>query len=79
MRSPRYFEPLLACQLEETAELSTKVPELPNDARRVRAGFLRFLLLGGDDQALMHACGVHIGGSVPPQRSMEASIANPHT
>ena len=46
------------------AELGDQVPETPSDALTVRAAFLRFLLLGGDEQAPVHERGTQLRGAV---------------
>jgi hypothetical protein len=38
-------------------------PEAPTDGNRVRPGFLRFLALGGDENAPVHEKGVHLSGA----------------
>lgn len=71
-QSLREFLPLLsgeerllqACQQGAEARLGTQVPDGPNDALRVRAPFLRFLLLGGDKHAPVHERGVRLRGAV---------------
>lgn len=70
-RSLRDFQPLLqaeqrllrACRLGERLVLCATVPEVPDEALRIRAAFLRFLLLGGDDQAPVHEHGVQLAGA----------------
>lgn len=54
---------LEACRLGETSDLGKAVPEKPTSENSVRAGFLRFLLLGGDDQAPVHEQGVRLTGA----------------
>lgn len=71
-RSLRDFQPLLrgeesllqACRQGTVARLGTQVPEAPSDELRVRAPFLRFLLLGGDEQAPVHEHGVQLAGAL---------------
>lgn len=74
-RSLLEFHPLLpgeerlmqACQQGEVAELGDQLPDTcrePDDALRVRAPFLRFLLLGGDDRAPVHEHGVQLVGAI---------------
>jgi hypothetical protein len=45
---------LRACRLGDVAKLGDAVPEAADDSCRVRAEFLRFLLLGGDARAPVH-------------------------
>lgn len=54
---------LRAACLGEVAALGTTAPSTPSDANRVRARFLRFLLLGGDVQAPLHEGGVRLCGA----------------
>jgi hypothetical protein len=54
---------LEACQKGVVAVLGTEVPESATDALRVRAAFLRFLLLGGSKQAPVHERGVRLLGA----------------
>src|SRR6218665_2537474 len=54
---------LLACRQGEVAVLGTSVPEAPLATLRIRAAFLRFLLLGGDSQAPVHERGVQLVGA----------------
>lgn len=70
-RSLADFLPLLpaeeklreAAQRGETCKLGDTVPTTPDDTTRIRADFLRFLLLGGDEQAPVHEQGVLLGGA----------------
>lgn len=65
------FEPLMlgemqlldACSRGIPARLSDDTPELATNEKRVRAAFLRFLLLGGDEQAPLHERGVSLQGA----------------
>ena len=50
------------CRVGEMARLAEQRPEVPDPTNRVRASFLRFLLLGGDEQAPVHERGVRISG-----------------
>lgn len=52
-----------ACRKGEVAKLGEVTPEAVSDAVRVRAAFLRFLLLGGDGRAPVHEGGVHLRGA----------------
>ena len=52
-----------ACEKGRLAKLGDKVPESPTEENCVRAEFLRFLLLGGDEQAPVHECGVQLQGA----------------
>lgn len=71
-RSLNEFLPLLpgekrllhACRQGDVAKLGTLVPDVPQDELRVRAAFLRFLLLGGDELAPIHERGVRLAGAV---------------
>jgi len=71
-RSLHEFQPLLpgeahllqACQQGRIAKLGDQVPETPSDALTVRATFLRFLLLGGDEKAPVHERGTQLQGAV---------------
>lgn len=54
---------LAACRQGEFANVSDKRPEAANDNNTVRAAFLRFLALGGDEQAPVHEHGVQLKGA----------------
>lgn len=54
---------LEACRVGKPALLGAEMPNSPTDASRVRAEFLRFLLLGGDEQAPVHERGVQLQGA----------------
>lgn len=54
---------LEACRQGEFADVSDKRPEAANDNNTVRADFLRFLALGGDEQAPLHEHGVELEGA----------------
>lgn len=54
---------LSACRSGTLANLGTTTPDLVNDSIRVRAAFLRFLLLGGDEKAPVHERGVQLCGA----------------
>ncbi len=59
-------EKLLACaRAGEPAEFGDTVPETEDEKkdRTIRAGFVRFLALGGDDDAPVHEQGVQIQGA----------------
>lgn len=70
-RTLEEFEPLgpgeqlllEACRTGEVATLGTATPTEVTDAQRVRAPFLRFLLLGGDERAPLHEHGVRLRGA----------------
>ncbi len=70
-RSLSDFEPLLPAERKlleatargEVAEISDERPEKAAQENIVRAGFLRFLLLGGDEQAPVHERGVKLQGA----------------
>lgn len=53
---------ILACSRGEWCHLGTEVPETATSANRVRAGLIRFLLLGGGDENPVHEAGVMIAG-----------------
>ena len=50
------------CRVGEVAQVAEKRPEAPDATNRIRASFLRFLLLGGDEQAPVHERGVWLSG-----------------
>ena len=54
---------LEACQQGTVANISAERPEAANDDNIVRAAFLRFLALGGDEQAPVHEHGVQLVGA----------------
>lgn len=70
-RSLKDFEPLWpaeqtlleACRTGEWAEIAEERPEAETDQNRVRAGFVRFLALGGDARAPVHEHGVQLEGA----------------
>jgi len=51
-----------ACRSGETADISEQRPERPGVLNTVRASFLRFLALGGDEHAPVHENGVSLQG-----------------
>lgn len=55
---------LLACRLGEVATLGNKLPDASSHEPLIRAAFLRFLLLGGDEQAPVHEHGVNLRGAI---------------
>lgn len=65
------FEPLRpgelhllnACKKGEIAKLGDETPESSTDEKSVRAAFVRFLLLGGDEHAPVHERGVRLRGA----------------
>ena len=65
------FEPLQpaektlldACERGEVAHIADSRPEAAHENNTVRAGFLRFLALGGDGQAPVHERGVRLQGA----------------
>lgn len=69
---------LLACQKGATASLGSKVPGESSDDVRVRASFLRFLLLGGDNLAPIHEHGVRLRGAFVEGRLDLAGCCIPH-
>ncbi len=70
-RSLSDFEPLMvaeqmllhACRMGEIAVISEQRPEQATEENTVRAGFLRFLLLGGEYSTPLHECGVRLMGA----------------
>jgi len=81
-RSLAEFQPLKpaeqklldACRQGEFANISDKRPEAVNDDNVVRAAFLRFLALGGDEQAPVHELGVQLLGAwIEGKLEMEAA------
>ena len=71
-RSLTDFEPLMvaeqmllqACRMGKIAVISEHRPEQATKENTVRAGFLRFLLLGGDARASIHERGVRLKGAL---------------
>lgn len=53
---------LEACRMGRRLELGNAMPESATDEHCIRGEFLRFLLLGGDEQAPVHERGVFIEG-----------------
>lgn len=60
--SPAEKTVLAAARNGEFARLGKTRPETASDECRLRAGFVRFLALGGDDAAPVHEKGVQIAG-----------------
>lgn len=56
-------ELLAACREGRTADFGGQRPEKPTDANTIRPGFIRFLLLGGDDENPVHENGVQVRGA----------------
>lgn len=54
---------LNACRTGAMAIIADERPEEETADNRVRAGFLRFLALGGDERAPVHEHGVHLHGA----------------
>lgn len=54
---------LQACRIGEIAVISEQRPQQATDENTVRAGFLRFLLLGGDHSTPVHERGVRLQGA----------------
>lgn len=52
-----------ACANGEVAELGSERPTAKSDTNTVRASFVRFLALGGDDEVPVHEQGVQLGGA----------------
>ncbi|MBL8580855.1 MAG: hypothetical protein JNL61_01340 [Rhizobiaceae bacterium] len=66
------FQPLLPAEAEVVAHLSSgdfdrvgdgSRPETDEPARRIRASFLRFLILGGDENSRPHEKGIRLSGA----------------
>lgn len=65
---------LEACRQGTVARISDKRPEAANDNNIVRAVFLRFLALGGDEKAPVHEHGVQLAGAwIEGKLDMEAA------
>jgi len=52
-----------ACRHGVFADISKERPKKASDANTVRAGFLRFLTLGGDEQNPLHEQGLELRGA----------------
>ncbi|WP_235868355.1 hypothetical protein [Pseudomonas ogarae] len=52
-----------SCRIGEVAKFGADKPTEPNEENTVRAGFIRFLLLGGDDQVPIHEHGIQLHGA----------------
>ncbi|WP_127078673.1 hypothetical protein [Rhodomicrobium lacus] len=68
-------EQLLDCAARgEICVIGADLPDEATDDKRIRTGFLRFLLLGGDDEAPVHEKGVRIVGAyVDGQLDLESA------
>ena len=68
---------LIACARSgEGCRLDLKRPEEPTKANTIRAGLIRFLALGGDDDNPVHEAGVQLAGAwISDQLDLTASIA----
>jgi hypothetical protein len=53
---------LAACYKGEICVLGDDLPAVPTPQNTIRAGFLRFLILGGDAATPVHECGVRVQG-----------------
>jgi hypothetical protein len=62
-RSSAEDELLRCCRLGIVAEIGPSRPDGATSENRIRAGFLRFLALGGDDDAPVHEHGVQLEGA----------------
>lgn len=51
------------CRRGEAAMISDELPEKETSTNRVRAAFVRFLALGGDERAPIHSRGVQLAGA----------------
>lgn len=60
---PAEKELLAACRLGRSAEIGVDRPKQSNQDNSVRAELLRFLALGGDEQAPVHEHGVQVSGA----------------
>lgn len=60
---PAELKLLEACRTGTLARISEKCPEQPDEQNIVRADFLRFLALGGDEHAPLHEMGVTLQGA----------------
>src|SRR5258708_3117442 len=64
---------LEACAMGEPASIDEALPQHRTDANQIRAPFLRFLALGGDERAPVHEKGVHVrGGWIEGDIDLEA-------
>ena len=54
---------LEACRAGEVAQIGDQLPDESTDENRIRAAFLRFLVLGGDANAPIHEHGVQLMGA----------------
>lgn len=54
---------LEACAMGEPASIDEALPQHRTDANQIRAPFIRFLALGGDERAPVHEKGVHVCGA----------------
>ena len=68
---------LIACARKgEDCRLDPKRPEEPTEANTIRAGLIRFLALGGDDDSPVHERGVQLWGAwISDQLDLCAAIA----
>lgn len=60
---PGELQLLNACKNGELARLGDAPPESSTDVKSVRAAFIRFLLLGGDERSPVHERGVRLRGA----------------
>lgn len=60
---PGELQLLNACKKGELARLGDALPESSTDEKSVRAAFVRFLSLGGDERAPVHERGVRLRGA----------------
>jgi hypothetical protein len=61
--SPAEAALLLSCRVGNTAKISETRPKRFNPENTIRAAFLRFLMLGGDEEAPVHENGVFVTGA----------------
>lgn len=64
-----------ACRLGEFAHISAERPESENNDNTVRAAFLRFIALGGDEKSPVHEHGVRLRGAwIADELDMESTV-----
>jgi hypothetical protein len=68
-----------ACRKSECAVISDKRPEQATEQNTVRADFVRFLALGGDEYAPVHEMGVQLLGAWIEEDLNLESATLPHT
>ena len=80
-RRPAEEKLLAACRLGRSAEIGAVRPEQSNQDNSIRAEFLRFLALGGDERAPVHEHGVQVAGAwIEGELDLEAAtVTSPLT